>query len=88
MNHDEQVEAKIAAKYKAQPWLGVCSVEEAIQSAILYRCGLSGEERRQYDEAILEGWHPERAMTAVEYASGRDATLQQHNPVPIRVAGR
>ena len=88
MNQDEQVETQIAEKYRSQPWLGVCSVEEVVQSAIGYRRGLCDEERRQYDEAILAGWHPERAMTALEYTAGQDATLPQRNQSPVQTAVR
>jgi hypothetical protein len=88
MNHDEQVEAKIAEKFTSQPWLGVCPVEEAIRSAIAYRRSLCGEGRHQYDTAILAGWHPERAMSALDYATAQDATLQQRKQAPVQTLGR
>jgi len=83
MNHDQQVEAKIAEKFTSQPWLGACPVEAAIRSAIAYRSNLCGEARRQYDAAILAGWHPERAMSALEYSAGEDATLRQREEAPV-----
>jgi hypothetical protein len=88
MDHDQQGEVKIAERYKVQRWLGVCSVEEAIQYAIEYRRALCDQERRQYDEAVLSGWDPERAMKGTEYAAGRDATLQQRSRPSIPVGRR
>ena len=76
MTRDEQVEATIEEKYRSRPWLGSAPIEDAIQDAIQYRRTLSPEERAMYDDAILNGWYPERAMETVEYAAGRDNLSQ------------
>jgi hypothetical protein len=72
MNHKQLIEQKIEENYRCRPWLGVVPVERAIEAAIAYRNGLHGETLRLFDEAITNGWLPERAIDMIEYAVERN----------------
>lgn len=71
MNQEEIILSKIEELFRTRPWAGVISLDEAIADAQTYRAGLDTEEKAAFDEQILLGIHPSRAIEAVELMSGR-----------------
>jgi hypothetical protein len=70
--NDNAIEQLLEQAYRVQPWLGVCSVEEAIASAIEYRRNLSDADRVLFDAQIRLGRYPASVIETVEIVSGRD----------------
>ncbi len=71
MNDEQMIEQKIEENYCSRTWLGVVPIERAIEAAIEYRHRRSGERQRLFDEAMMNGWLPERAIDMIEYATDR-----------------
>jgi len=72
MDKSDSIETMIERAFRSNPWRGVISVEEAIADAIRYRCELNQQDRTVYDEQILAGRHPIKALETVEILSGRN----------------
>ncbi len=66
MNNEELIISKMEEMFRARPWRGVVSVDEAIVHAIQYREGLPSAEQELYDEQILSGRHPSNAQELLE----------------------
>ncbi len=69
MTPDQIIEQPIEENYRSRPWLGVVPVERAIAAAIDYRHSLTADKQHLFDEAILKGWLPERAIDLIEYVA-------------------
>lgn len=72
MSEDIIIEDRIEQAFRTHPWRGLIPVEEAIADAIRYRQSLCTEDRKVYDQQILSGRHPSKALETVEILSGRD----------------
>lgn len=72
MTPQQELERLIAERYHQFPWYGGITIEEAIRGSIRYRQGLSEADRQLFDEQIMLGRHPIKALETVEIVSGRD----------------
>jgi hypothetical protein len=72
MEKNDSIEILIERAFRANPWRGIISVEEAIADAVRYRCELSEQDRKVYDEQVLAGRHPIKAMETGEILAGRN----------------
>ena len=81
MAKNDNIEPRIEQAFRAHPWRGILSLEEAIADAIRYRCELSEQDRQLYDQQILAGRHPVKALETIEILSGRDQAHGQETPL-------
>jgi hypothetical protein len=72
ISEDSIIHATIEKAFRTHPWRGVISVEQAIADAIAYRAGLNPVERARYDEQVVAGRHPIKALETIEILGGRD----------------
>ena len=61
MTYEECIRAKMEEALLTRPWSGALPAEKVLAQLLLYRDGLSAEEKALYDEQILNGWHPSQA---------------------------
>ncbi len=83
MRDNEIVKAKIEALFRAHSWTGAIPLEEAVADALAYRANLLPPDRDAFDEQIMAGIHPYRAIEAIELMSGRLKSRMERQQHPI-----
>jgi hypothetical protein len=90
MKHDITIEQLIEEAYRKQPWLGVSSLEEAIEATKAYRRNLNDSDRQLFDEQLRLGRYPAAVIETVEIAAGRDrpqsSSVYREEPVEAKSA--
>jgi hypothetical protein len=79
MENTELIRCKLDEFYRVRSNRSDSVAATAVDAYLQYRQQLSGEERGRFDNAILQGWSPERAVSMVEYTSNRDTAARDRN---------